>query len=1099
MQFGHELDPDRASGIAYNLLKRYKRMNEVSDLENSIKLFRRATQLVPDSYHSKPRWLDALGYCLLRLFRHSGDVDSLDHCIAAYREGVELTPDGNPGLSVRLFNLANAFRARFDRFGVSHDLEGALSADERAVSLTPIDDPALPQRLGNLAISLRTRFNCSGQPNDLNSALDAQRRAVDLTSSNDCQLPRRLVHLAATLGARFNRFGEPTDLDNAVDAHHRAVDLTSNKDPQLVQRLSHLATSFRTRFDRFGNARDLENALNTHRRALTSIDASRLIRRLSNLAGCLSNRFERFGELTDLEGALDAHRRIIALMSSDDPELPRRLSRLARSFRARFRRFGEPHDLECALDANRRAIELTPRDDPALPRWLFRLSLSLWTRFDTFCDPKDLESAHEAAYRAVELMPGDDPKLPALLSILAATLYSRFELLGQSHDLENAVDAHQRAVELTPDDSPELPQHLGNLAWSLHARFKRFGEPHNLEKALVAARRSVSLTPEGHRYRTQGMQALGLCLYSSFVYESTQENFNAAVNCYMVAAGQPLSHPYRRLRSAETCIRILSDHPEFPSSRGSLLLAYSCIIDSLPELVWLGHSVHRRFKESARIGGLVNAAVSAAIEADDLSRAVEWLEAGRSLIWSQVASVRTSLNDLAEHYPELAHALNEVHITLQQQADIDDQPDTPAAITQDSLAHVYVESAAEQYRRVVIRYDDLVKEIRTRDGFEDFMRPQKLPGLTSSPVFTRLRGAVIFVNVAHSSSDALILLPSCSVELVKLPGLSKHRAEKLRTLWTEKIALHRAHRRGMETWESSLVRGCFSTYALILGRLWAWVVRPILQALGKLLPHVIWCPTGPLTQLPLHAAGIYNQKQPGQRVFDFVVSSYTPSLSTLLRCLEKTGDHNTSPSMLLVAQTDTPRPGLNLLPHVRDESTSLRAILHGDEHTFLEDEQATVESVLSAITRHTWVHFACHGSQNSHDPTLTSVELHDRPLTLADLMKTVSTEAELAFLSACETAVGDQKVPEESAHLAAGMLAVGFKGVVATMWSIYDEDAPVVVDSYYKELLDLRASGTVPVGHTGAAYALHHAVECLRGKVGESKFERWVPFVHFGV
>ena len=38
-------------------------------------------------------------------------------------------------------------------------------------------------------------------------------------------------------------------------------------------------------------------------------------------------------------------------------------------------------------------------------------------------------------------------------------------------------------------------------------------------------------------------------------------------------------------------------------------------------------------------------------------------------------------------------------------------------------------------------------------------------------------------------------------------------------------------------------------------------------------------------------------------------------------------------------------------------------------------------------------------------------------------------------MNACHTAVGDKKVPEESVSLDAGMLAVGFEGVVATMWS----------------------------------------------------------------
>lgn len=53
---------------------------------------------------------------------------------------------------------------------------------------------------------------------------------------------------------------------------------------------------------------------------------------------------------------------------------------------------------------------------------------------------------------------------------------------------------------------------------------------------------------------------------------------------------------------------------------------------------------------------------------------------------------------------------------------------------------------------------------------------------------------------------------------------------------------------------------------------------------------------------------------------------------------------------------------------------------------------------------------------------------------------------------------------------------VGFKGVVATMRPMHDVDGPVIVEAYCKKLLELLASGTVPLGHVGAVYAPHHAV-----------------------
>jgi CHAT domain-containing protein len=111
-------------------------------------------------------------------------------------------------------------------------------------------------------------------------------------------------------------------------------------------------------------------------------------------------------------------------------------------------------------------------------------------------------------------------------------------------------------------------------------------------------------------------------------------------------------------------------------------------------------------------------------------------------------------------------------------------------------------------------------------------------------------------------------------------------------------------------------------------------------------------------------------------------------------------------------------------------------------------------------------------------------------------MITSLAHAELAVLSACQTAKGDAKLPEEAAHLAAGMLGSGFRSVVATMWSINDADGPVLADAFYGALKAMRRR---PEADLEVAHALHEAVARLRKEIGEQNFVRWVPFVHFGV
>jgi len=140
------------------------------------------------------------------------------------------------------------------------------------------------------------------------------------------------------------------------------------------------------------------------------------------------------------------------------------------------------------------------------------------------------------------------------------------------------------------------------------------------------------------------------------------------------------------------------------------------------------------------------------------------------------------------------------------------------------------------------------------------------------------------------------------------------------------------------------------------------------------------------------------------------------------------------------------------------------------------------------------LHLACHGIQDSLDPTNSAFMLHDGSLPLSVLMTKATVSAELAFLSACQTATGDEKLPEEAVHLTAGMLSIGYKSVIGTMWSIGDEDAPIVADEVYTRLLQFDANEE----RSRVALALHESVGHLREKVGEQAFLRWIPFVHFG-
>jgi CHAT domain-containing protein len=244
-----------------------------------------------------------------------------------------------------------------------------------------------------------------------------------------------------------------------------------------------------------------------------------------------------------------------------------------------------------------------------------------------------------------------------------------------------------------------------------------------------------------------------------------------------------------------------------------------------------------------------------------------------------------------------------------------------------------------------------------------------------------------------------------------------------------------------------------------------------------------------LAFLPIHAAGIYDPDSFDTHVFDYVISSYTPTLSALLESPTAAPDS----SFKLLSVIEPSAPGASYIPNTKEELERIQSRLVDLEHLVLEGPEATKSQVTKGMERCNWLHLACHGIQKPIEPTKSALLLRDGHLTLEEIVKLRLPKAEFAFLSACQTTTGDEKLSEEAVHIAGGMLLAGYRSVVATMWSIQDELAPEVTDEFYARLIQ---DGERPDSRR-AAEALHYSVEKLRQK--DIPLISWIPFVHLGI
>jgi CHAT domain-containing protein len=222
---------------------------------------------------------------------------------------------------------------------------------------------------------------------------------------------------------------------------------------------------------------------------------------------------------------------------------------------------------------------------------------------------------------------------------------------------------------------------------------------------------------------------------------------------------------------------------------------------------------------------------------------------------------------------------------------------------------------------------------------------------------------------------------------------------------------------------------------------------------------------------------------------DIAVSSYTPTLESLLKPSMCAVPGGGDPNVLVVSQPET--PGQKSIPGTELEAAIIQSIFPQTTKVLNRDE-GTIGAVLEGMKTHDWVHLACHGIQDSLNSAFV---LEDGKLTLSALINQSLPRAEIAFLSACQTASGDEQLPEEAVHLAAGMLNVGYKSVIGTMWSIGDQQATEVAGKFYEAMKKQLAAGE----ELRPAYALHEATQHLRRTVKVSEFLRWIPFIHFGL
>ncbi|KAF7344115.1 CHAT domain-containing protein [Mycena venus] len=1132
--------PDRGislDNLAHTIKTRFEQWGDPKDIDEAIRLHREALEIHAAPHPNRGSSLNNLAVAVQAQYRQWGDPKDIDEAISLLREALEIHAAPHPDRGSSLNHLAVAVQAQFRQWGDPKDIDEAISLLREALEIHAAPHPDRGISLNNLAVAVQTQFQQRGDPKDIDEAITLHREALEIRAAPHPDRGLSLNNLAATVTTRFEQQGDPKDIDEAITLHREALKIHAAPHPDRGRSLNNLATALGTRFEQQGDPKDIDETISLLREALEIHAAPHPDRgrSLNNLATAVQTRFEQQGDPKDIDEAITLHREALEIRAAPHPDRGRSLNNLANAVQTRFDQWGDPKDIDEAITLHREALEIRAAPHPNRGSSLNNLANAVHTRFEQRGDPKDIDEAITLHREALEIHAAPHPHLGSSLNNLAAAVQTRFEQRGDPKDIDEAITLYREALEIRAAPHPDRGRSLNNLAAAVKIRFEQRGDPKDIDEAITMHREALEIHAAPHPDRGRSLNSLAAAVKTRFEQQGDPKDIDEAITLHREASTYMYSSPLIRFSASYQWIRSATRH-----GHRSSVDAYRTAINLLPQLAAFSLDLKSRHQMLARaeIVSLASASAICAIGLNQNSIAVEFLEASRSIFWTQALNLRTPVDKLDNIKPELATKLRQLSQQLEQ-ASFRDTSQNISMDTQHQL--MSIEAVAVWCRKLNDEWDETVNAVRKVPGFKDFLLPKDIASLSKAAA----SGPIIILLASDLACSALIVKSSGGVQHVPLPALNvqtvKHYADLPRALSGRAFNVNNfleAH--GCEepsTQQSDLKARLYGAqegfvnmnpndiFRRLLADIWQTIVKPVFEVLQlKASRQVLsilylcelscpfvqksedpsrlwWCLTGPFSFVPIHAAGMYDTDGT-DCVSDYVISSYTPTLAALL---DPPAHITTCFKMMAVIEPHAPK--CSALPGTNMELEKIKSRVPSQWLTSLHS--TTRDTVMHHLHRSSVVHFACHGTQDLENPLNSGLILSDGCLDMSQIMHTpvnsdtdmVRNSIKLAFLSACETAKGDAQTPDEAMHLAATLLFARFCGVVATMWRMDDDDGPKIADTFYEYLFKDCSPDSVSPSFpdlSKAAKALHLAVTKLYNEPSMT-FQRWVPFVHYGL
>ncbi|KAG9022017.1 hypothetical protein FRB95_000996 [Tulasnella sp. JGI-2019a] len=249
---------------------------------------------------------------------------------------------------------------------------------------------------------------------------------------------------------------------------------------------------------------------------------------------------------------------------------------------------------------------------------------------------------------------------------LALDYWRRFEQNGDRGDLDQSIKYDQEALKIRSEGHPDRGSSLNNLAIGLRTRFSQTGDRDDLDQSIKYNQEALKIWSEGHPNRGLSLSGLALGLRTPFKKTGDRGGLVASLHLAREGATHELSPVIDRLRASSHWVQFGKELDD-----PSVLEAYMTQISLLDRYITFARSIgaqHSRLttnSKSIQTADLASEATSYALQKSLPVMAIELLEQGRSILYSQLGKYHTSLIDLEAVNPKLANQFKVLSMRLE--------------------------------------------------------------------------------------------------------------------------------------------------------------------------------------------------------------------------------------------------------------------------------------------------------------------------------------------------------------------------------------------------------------------------------------------------